>query len=151
MKTPEQKAKAAAYMREWVKRNKEKVEAAKAKAQKENPDGNRTRGQRWRDNHPGARREYHQKWYAKGGKEKIKWSQYLRRYGLTPDMWRSMVLEQAGECGICEIQMTDPHIDHIHGTKIVRGLLCGRCNRGIGMFDDSPGKLRSAAVYVERN
>jgi hypothetical protein len=41
------------------------------------------------------------------------------------------------------------HVDHDEDTGIVRALLCGPCNRGIGIFKHDAGLLREAADYVE--
>jgi hypothetical protein len=43
-----------------------------------------------------------------------------------------------------------PRIDHCHKTRTVRGLLCGKCNVGLGYYDDNPAFLRKAADYIER-
>jgi len=57
-----------------------------------------------------------------------------------------------GQCQICGVAgsiMDKPlHIDHCHDTQQVRGLLCGHCNRGIGLISD-PALLRRAAAYLE--
>jgi hypothetical protein len=64
---------------------------------------------------------------------------------------------QGGGCAICDCKPKPGvkrsnevrlHVDHDHTTLEVRGLLCGRCNRGIGMFDDSSEKMQKAARYV---
>jgi hypothetical protein len=60
-----------------------------------------------------------------------------------------MVLEQEGRCRICGNPAQGLEVDHLHGTHIVRGLLCGMCNRGIGMFRDNPVVLRAATEFIE--
>jgi len=60
---------------------------------------------------------------------------------------------QSGRCAICG----DPpgkrglHLDHDHLTGIVRGLLCHRCNFGIGLFRDSEELLMRAITYLGRS
>ncbi len=39
--------------------------------------------------------------------------------------------------------------DHDHETGEVRGLLCNRCNAGLGMFEDSLEGLQRAVVYLK--
>lgn len=41
------------------------------------------------------------------------------------------------------------HVDHCHITKKKRGILCRKCNTGLGMFNDDPEQLRRAAKYIE--
>lgn len=76
----------------------------------------------------------------------------LRFYGLTPEQFDEMVEEQAGTCAICGQEPSDGkafNVDHDHETGLVRALLCGNCNRGLGSFADDPERLRSAAAYLD--
>ncbi len=61
--------------------------------------------------------------------------------------------QQNGKCAICEEDFNNPrmaHVDHCHNTGKVRGLLCTKCNPGIGFFGDSIDKLKSAQEYLEK-
>lgn len=78
----------------------------------------------------------------------------VRLYGITLAQRDEMIEEQGGKCPICgsAFQPTGrrrPVIDHCHEKLTVRGILCHACNRGIGVFDDNPDALRSAARYLE--
>jgi len=66
------------------------------------------------------------------------------QYGLTPH--EADALLSLG-CRVCGNEAT--HIDHDHATGAVRGALCSNCNTGIGLFQDSPDLMRTAAEYLE--
>jgi len=74
----------------------------------------------------------------------------LRQYGLSEEQFAQMLAEQNGCCCICRTALDDvvPHVDHDHDTERVRGVLCGRCNRTIGLFGDDARRLRNAAAYL---
>lgn len=73
------------------------------------------------------------------------------RYGLSQKVFDELLAKQGGKCAICSANITWPkrlHVDHCHKTGRVRGLLCTRCNRGIGMLGDDPSLLKIAVIYV---
>lgn len=76
------------------------------------------------------------------------------KYGMTLEQFDALLVEQGGRCAICRTD--DPgkkgiwHIDHCHGSGVVRGLLCSPCNTGLGHFKDSIENLVRAVNYVAR-
>jgi hypothetical protein len=82
----------------------------------------------------------------------------MRTYGITQEQHDALFEQQGGKCWICEEPETMPDgrsgktkalaVDHCHETGLVRGLLCGRCNRGIGLLKDSPDLLGKAIQYL---
>lgn len=79
----------------------------------------------------------------------------LEKHGLTDAEYRTMFESQAGKCAICgstgkgKGQAFRPLcIDHDHQTGTVRGLLCDKCNLGIGNFNDDTSRLQSAVAYL---
>lgn len=76
----------------------------------------------------------------------LKW-----KYQLTTEEYAEMLDKQAGGCAICgeasQIAGT-LHVDHDHSDGHVRGLLCNRCNQGIGYLRDHPTLLAIASAYV---
>src|SRR5262245_11748214 len=84
----------------------------------------------------------------------------LRKYGLTYAEFDGMWQRQGGRCAICDMLLVRDSkgstptrdrcvVDHDHGTGKVRGLLCQRCNLGLGTFDDLPSRLRRATEYLD--
>ena len=84
-------------------------------------------------------------------------SAYARRwrmeaeYGLTSAGYDALLAEQDGQCAICGGVESRLVIDHNHDTGKVRGLLCQKCNRGLGQFDEAPRHLLAAIAYIERH
>lgn len=70
------------------------------------------------------------------------------RYGLTLEAYDAMLKEQGGGCGICGIKGWELCVDHSHVTNKVRGLLCHKCNQGLGLFNDNEMLLKAAAGYL---
>ncbi len=81
-------------------------------------------------------------------------------YGITPDEYASMLDAQGGVCAICGKTEPGAHgrtgkqfslsVDHCHSTGKVRGLLCQKCNRAVGLLGDDPAILKIAIEYLER-
>lgn len=74
-------------------------------------------------------------------------------YGITIDEYNSLFVKQQGCCAICGKHQSEferaLYVDHDHKTGKVRGLLCHKCNVGIGMFGDNKTLLIEAAKYLE--
>lgn len=75
-----------------------------------------------------------------------------REYGLTEADVDRMIVEQKGKCPICLTKITEENlaVDHDHATARVRGILCRRCNRTLGLLRDDPVVVRSAIRYLRR-
>lgn len=86
--------------------------------------------------------------------EKVRWRRIKREYGITKEEYNNMKLSQSNKCMICKFNFEEDskiHIDHCHKTGIVRGLLCSKCNQGIGLLGDSIENLKSAIEYLWRS
>ena len=73
----------------------------------------------------------------------------LRKYSMTVEDFEHLADNCSGRCSICEEQ-DELVIDHDHKTGKIRGLLCSSCNKGLGMFRDSPSRIRNAINYLKK-
>lgn len=71
----------------------------------------------------------------------------LSKYGITPGEYIDMLLDQDKRCAICNTR-DYLVIDHCHATGKVRGLLCNKCNLGLGLFKDNVDSLQNAIKYL---
>lgn len=85
-------------------------------------------------------------------KEVQRWSSVKYRTGCTKELFLSLFNKQEGKCAICAKESSrNLHVDHCHRLGTVRGLLCGPCNRMIGMAYENKGVLLAAVAYLARD
>lgn len=103
-------------------------------------------------------RETVKKWRANNPKGYKAW-QVQSFYGITLPEAERMLAKQNDCCAICNksisLETTDVRqnracIDHNHDTGQVRGLLCDKCNRGLGYFNDNEELLLKAVNYLTK-
>lgn len=102
----------------------------------------------WRDYNNARNRIYRER-------DKEKYRKYARNhhltktYNITQEEYVKLVEKQKNKCLVCKEVQKQFHIDHCHKTGKIRGLLCGKCNRGIGMLKEDPKILLSAINYLK--
>lgn len=84
----------------------------------------------------------------------------LKRLGISIETYDKIFRDQNGLCAICHQPETELDkrygtkkrltADHCHLSKKVRGLLCAKCNRGLGILEDNITFLMSAVDYLKR-
>jgi len=127
--------------------NKEKISIESAKRYKENADQVKRNVRIYQQNNKDKLRLAHRR-------------KQLALYGLSLDDYDVMLKAQNGVCAICGNQETDRDkqtnkvrclaVDHCHETGEVRGLLCRRCNTGLGLFGTMSFLLK-ACSYLEKS
>lgn len=90
-----------------------------------------------------------------GIKLKVSRAGVRTRYNLSDDQYRKMLQRQKGRCAICHVSQDAARrrfdVDHCHKTGIIRGLLCIRCNRGIGLLRDDFTIIKRAMRYLKKS
>lgn len=123
--TEEQKLKRKEYQRRYIEKNREKSRAMKR-----------------------ARYDAHIDKIKAVERERF----YRKTYGITVADYDRMLKGQGGKCGICGAEKpgNGAHknfaVDHCHETGRIRGLLCVRCNVGLGFYEKHGDKF---AKYLE--
>lgn len=91
---------------------------------------------------------------AKSNPKRINY-ELIRNYGITLEQYEDMHKAQNGKCAICN--QTETHskkkrlcVDHDHSTGRVRGLLCNKHNRILGVLGDSVEELKLAITYLNK-
>ncbi len=84
---------------------------------------------------------------SKQSKESIKRGSIKASYGVTLEYYEEC-MSTSDCCEICG-KISDLAYDHNHDTDTFRGVLCRRCNSGLGMFKDSPDHVLKAYTYLK--
>lgn len=80
-------------------------------------------------------------------------------YGITLDQYENMLKSQNSVCKICkkeEVHRNNQNtgisrlaVDHCHVTGKIRGILCTKCNTGLGSFKDNIQLLATTIQYLK--
>ena len=84
--------------------------------------------------------------------DRVKGYELKKAFGITLEYYKGLLARQGGVCAICyegNPAGKSLAVDHDHNTSEVRGLLCDKCNRGLGLLGDNPILLRKSASYLE--
>ena len=76
-----------------------------------------------------------------------------RDYNITYNQYMEILASQNNVCAICNKPCPTGNrlsIDHCHSTGKIRGLLCTKCNPGLGYFSDDISLLYKAADYLRK-
>lgn len=85
-----------------------------------------------------------------------------QQFGITRGDFGKLFVAAMGKCQICRTRFKPIHrrdqpqdgaypcIDHCHDCSAIRGLLCHRCNGGLGQFKDLVGRIMDAREYLRR-
>lgn len=125
---------------------------------------NKAAAKLWAKNNPEKRKEIQDR-YRQSDKYvyTYKNAHLKRTYGITLEEYEAMYAAQGCVCAICgksefrrnysgkRKELLPLFVDHCHTTNKVRGLLCSKCNSGLGMFEDSQENLTRAISYLKEN
>lgn len=93
--------------------------------------------------------------YAKNNRQKMNFNNMKYKTGITKEQYEEILNQQNDLCRICNITEEENgkrfSIDHCHTTGYIRGLLCNKCNQGLGYFNDDTDKLHNAIIYLNNN
>lgn len=99
--------------------------------------------------------------YQKFRRDNAKDPNYLNRiyqkkakYGLDEKTYLAMFDVQKNKCKICKNNFTEDNkacVDHSHLNGKIRGLLCGNCNKALGLFKDNIENIKSALLYLQES
>lgn len=115
---------------------------------------------RYRDSTTGIRYRCRSKYLSEESERNKRRKEYIeeyqwRRRGIVgeslSDVKDATLAQQDFRCPICLLEVgRGGHLDHDHDTGEVRGVLCSKCNVGLGFFKDDPEVLIRASEYLTR-
>jgi len=148
------KEEAREYAKEYYHKNKVRIAIERKEYHRTHKEQAKIYNKKYREEHP----------YEPENEERTRrrgFLSILRKYGITQSQYVELHTKQNGRCAVCEeMEVTigkkgnSPvmlSVDHNHITGKIRGLLCKKCNLGIGYLKDDPNVLLSARNYLLSN
>ena len=107
---------------------------------------------KWAKDNKGIQRDKSKQWRIDNP---TKWKNQvlMYTYGISYADWLLMWENQDSKCAICGelfVSPSDAHVDHDHETGQIRGLLCKKCNLGLGWFNDNIESLEKAVKFLNK-
>lgn len=138
------------YDKEFHRNNYERAKKYRIKYMAKDPEKYkkiaRENAANWRKKNPEKYKEILKNYWAKN-KEKCL---YLKRYSISKEDFQNILKKQNNVCVICKNKdERSLSVDHDHKTNKNRGLLCRKCNIGLGFFNDDIKLLKEAIKYLE--
>lgn len=163
-RTPEQKAVAAKFSREywarkkldpvWVEKNRKRLREAmrekrKDPAVRKAAYKRHTEWARRNKDHLNAKARKRNAIPENQRKRKAKWLE--KKYGLTLEQYEAKIAKSGGKCPICKEPLgAKAATDHDHATGKVRDVLCASCNRWIGFIENNRQLVKPMLKYLDR-
>jgi len=139
------------YSDAWRERNKERVLASKRARYAADPQS-AAKAKAYRDVRIESYTSGQKTWWAAQTAEKKKHYALTKNYGMSIEQYDDMLKAQGGGCAICGAETNKNgkslFVDHCHDTGRVRGILCYKCNTGLGSFLDNPELIQKALSYL---
>lgn len=82
---------------------------------------------------------------------KMNANRFFKKFGITQEDAKTLLDSQGGVCAICHTDTPTEKgwcVDHCHTTGKIRGILCSKCNSGIGFLNDDPELCKRAIAYL---
>ena len=87
----------------------------------------------------------------------------LRKYGISTVEREELLISQDRKCKLCSVEVAfydgrkvdiptaRGALDHCHTTGVIRGVLCSKCNMGLGLFKDNIETMEKAIAYLHKS
>lgn len=141
---------------QYIKHRETKIEHKK-RARLENPENSRLINKKCRDKYKEKYNEKRREDYKKDP-EKFKDRSLKSHFGIGITEYKQLLEIQNNTCAICNNPETVKRkgklknlaVDHCHKTGKIRGLLCARCNKAIGLLKDDINIINNCVNYLQK-
>ena len=98
-------------------------------------------------------KECHSAYYKARCPEKRRLEAVKSKYGLSKEEYYQLKLSANNTCQTCgtpegDSKSTKLVVDHCHETGKVRGMICDKCNRALGLVGDNIQTLQNLITYL---
>lgn len=142
------------YQKLWYKKNRERILLAKQLDYAENTEKYRTKNKK---NYKKFKEKYLKNRKQDRKKNPAKYKNYdlKKKFNISLKEYNEKLKQQKHRCSLCKRHKSNFKkalaVDHCHETGKVRGLLCDKCNVGLGSFYENIKTLESAIKYLKEH